>query len=235
MKKHNMLCRFLCTLLVLAVLTAVAGVPAFAAGAVLTIGTDIMAAPGETVEVPVIVSGMSGLAVAQFALTYDPEILEYVGYTQGNLINNKGYLMVNDETMGEFYFAWSRSSGLTASEGTLITLHFRVNETGAASLRVDENEDFVFASVVSGSTYNEFEPTREYGTIAAPDFFLPSALTRIDSQAFTGTGASVLYIPENVTSISADAFDSSVLLVYKASSSAAAAAQGLTNPSVVIP
>lgn len=234
MKKHNMLCRLLCTLLVLAVLTAAAGVPAYADGAVLTIGTDVMAAPGETVDIPIIVSGMSDLAVIQFALTYDPEILEYLDYTVGDLISGQNELLDNPTT-GEYYFVWINDTVLQADAGTVTTLHFRVKDTGAVSLDVDEGEEFVFASIVGGSTYNYYNPTIEYGRVVVPDFTLPSALTRIDSQAFTGTEASAVYIPENVTSISADAFDNSVLLVYKEDSAAAAAAQGLNNPCVVIP
>lgn len=235
MKKHNMLCRLLCTLLIMAVLTAAAGVPAFADGAVLTIGTDVMAAPGDTVDIPLIVSGMSGLAVIQFTLTYDPEMLEYLDYTQGDLISGKGGTLRANPQAGKFIFAWNKNTGLQADAGTLITLQFQVKDTGAASLSVDTEKPFSFASIVSGSTYNRYNPTIEYGRVAAPDFILPSALTQIESQAFAGTEASVVYIPENVTSISGDAFDSSVLLVYKEASAAAGAAQGLTNPYVVIP
>ena len=53
-----------------------------------------------------------------------------------------------------------------------------------------------------------------------PDFVLPANLTVIESGAFKGIRANVIYIPESVEQIAADAFDSGVILAGVAGSAA---------------
>ena len=55
-----------------------------------------------------------------------------------------------------------------------------------------------------------------------PDFFLPSGLTVIESEAFAGIAAQAVVIPDTVTSIAADAFaGSQVTAIYGSAGSAA--------------
>ena len=89
------------------------------------------------------------------------------------------------------------------------------------------NSDYdVFENCASDFTlYGYYNSTAsEYATAAghpfsllapAPDFFLPSALTTIESEAFTGIAAKAVVIPNTITTITGNPFaGSTVNTVY---------------------
>ena len=53
------------------------------------------------------------------------------------------------------------------------------------------------------------------GTMVIPTFILPTSLTKIESQAFTGITNQVFQIPSTVTFIADDAFDSSSIVIVE--------------------
>ncbi len=83
--------------------------------------------PGSTVDVKISIENNPGIMAMSFCVTYDRDVFEYVGYTEGYLTNynikdhsDKGYVsFVNIETEDK------------ADNGTMLTLSFKIKTTAA--------------------------------------------------------------------------------------------------------
>lgn len=228
-------------LLTLAILAS-AGAASAWADAPLTVRVgSVMAEPGETVEIPVYISNASGLYQIQFALNYDSSKLEYlnnkenpgeaVGYTVGEMLNGMEAPSVASVSEGTINFLYYDLTPLNGS-GELVRFQFRVKDTMTGITAVSIGEEKLVLGDINGAA---FEHDLETGAVAIADFVLPASLTAIESQAFAGVKATIIYVPENVQSIAADAFDSAVTLIVKADSDAQSAAQAGNLHYIAVP
>lgn len=133
------------------VVAAVAPAPSAAATPVaetpqpVTRGSLNIAAPasvgvGTQFRVEIKASDLNGLSKAPFVLLYDPIFIEYVGATEGNLLNRDGkptsFNALPEKAAGKVTFTLARTGtaeGVSGS-GTLLTATFTAKNKGPASL-----------------------------------------------------------------------------------------------------
>jgi photosystem II stability/assembly factor-like uncharacterized protein len=84
--------------------------------------------PDGIVQVDLSASGVSGMAGADLALSYDANVLDVVGVNLGTLTS--GFtLQTNTATPGLVRFSLSNSTGIASDAGTLATIQFKVKST----------------------------------------------------------------------------------------------------------
>ena len=198
--------------LLIGLLAAFGGSVAYADPApVLTIGSDCDASPDELVEIPVEVSDVNDLAMVQFALCYDSEALEYAGFRNGSLLPEGEALTVNSEIAGKIFFVWDSTVSLSGS-GELAVFSFRVRSatSGKADIRIDEEEEIVFAS----SSFQRINPGFVSGHIVIFDSFFPVDLSTIGEEAFAGTALRCIRLSDKISKIGPRAFVECAELAY---------------------
>lgn len=83
------------------------------------------ALPGSFVNVPVMISNVTGLASASLVINFDPEILSVESVTNGSL--GQTFTIESGISEGQIRVAAVRENALTNGSGTLVVLRFRVN------------------------------------------------------------------------------------------------------------
>lgn len=100
------------------------------AGTTVTLGLpDVQARPGDTIDVPLSASAVTGMAGVDVKIGYDPTLLEVVDAQTGALAS--GFTLVkNTATPGVLSLALSKATASSGS-GALILVKFRVRATAA--------------------------------------------------------------------------------------------------------
>lgn len=98
----------------------------FAQAQIITTASTVMATPGSTVSVPLVVQNFTGVASASLALEYDPSVMTYLGYTSNPALAG-GMSMVNPS--GNLIIAaFFATSAVTMADGSAIfTYNFTYN------------------------------------------------------------------------------------------------------------
>jgi Cohesin domain/FlgD Ig-like domain/Dockerin type I domain len=90
---------------------------------------DTSAAPGDTIDIPIRITDASGVAGAQFAVTYNPKILTALSAQTTAL--TKGFLLADSVSIGKITIAMARDTSIASGSGSLVNLTFVVNPTAA--------------------------------------------------------------------------------------------------------
>ena len=89
---------------------------------------DISGNPGDTVFVPIVVTGNSGIADMAFTLTFDKKVLDYQNYYKGGL---KDYTVYDHTDKGRLAFA-SLNGKNTEGDCNIITFEFVIKKKAKA-------------------------------------------------------------------------------------------------------
>lgn len=158
--------------------------PVLAAGATATVGTAT-ASPGETVTIPVSITGMENIAGMDLHIAYDSTRLECVSAQAAGLAADMDMASVNTKVAGHADEIWLTAlsiSGVSGS-GEILTMTFRVLDTaaeGMAAVTILEKEDqlatedlkYVDLALVDGGitvTANGSKPSGDTATTTASD------------------------------------------------------------------
>lgn len=135
------------------------------------------------ITVSVDISAGSDAAMLQFAVGYDPEMLEVLSVSAGSAFSGKGAPTLNANVTGKIYLAWDALAPLEDGGSLLVIRAKQLHPEQSTSLFVDLNEDFV---VMSG----EFEeiPTE------TPDLLLKGKETA-EPENNTGAPAQAETVP----------------------------------------
>ena len=125
--------------------------PVVVDGASIIVGTAT-ASPGGTVSIPVTISENPGLGAATFTVNYDSAALTFNGATKGTVMS-EGTFLANPSTN---IIGWNHTDP-TATNGTLFTLNFTVNQSAAngtypVSITLNELTDENGTAVPAGLT-----------------------------------------------------------------------------------
>ena len=177
--------------------------------ATITVPAELVAEPGENISVPVTAGGATGVLGYYFALSYDPEVLEYQSVSNGALTSAWVAPMVN-ASPGSVSVANSHQNAVSGS-GSLAVLHFQV-ETGIANgsvspLTLDAaelNDGAIPTTAQSGqvtvSAIVEVRVPASTGAASGTDFFVPFEVD--DAAGVLGFFAEITYDPAIVTYVS---------------------------------
>ena len=93
--------------------------------------SDATGRTGDTVDVPVTVTGAQDLGALDLLVQYDPGVLNAIGVEKGSL--TKGMVLANTETPGTIAIALIDTQGISGS-GPIVVMKFQVTgATGATS------------------------------------------------------------------------------------------------------
>lgn len=157
--------------------------PVYAEGASITMTPTQVDA--EMITVSVDISEASDAAMLQFAVGYDPEMLEVLSVSVGSVFSGKSAPTVNAKVSGRIYLAWDALAPLEDGGSLLVIRAKQLHPEQRTALFVDLNEEFV---VMSG----EFEeiPT------ATPDLILEGKQTEAaQPEKNTGTPDQTANVP----------------------------------------
>lgn len=84
------------------------------------------------------------LAMIQFALKYDPEIIKCVSAESGALLTDNQEPTVNTDIAGVIYFVWDSLEPLE-QDGQLLLLHMKLLDSSSGEIGFNFEEDFIFA------------------------------------------------------------------------------------------
>jgi hypothetical protein len=117
-----------------------------------TVSLDQGDARANVVEVVVNITDTDDVYSASFDVVYDPAFADFTGWTPGSILEDGGHnplYVASEPSSGRVVVGVSRQGGVPAVDvsGTrvLVGLSFRVNETGASEIFI-ENEDLKNAS-----------------------------------------------------------------------------------------
>ena len=176
----------------------------------VSIPTDIVAEPGATVTVPVLLSGDAEILLANGTITYD-EALTYKSYTYAGSIFSTfdAASSVDTSTAGEVSFIIMNSTledvvadGILvkfnfvvpadAADGTVYTFEYIPSDLGDAFINYNE-DDFYPVSVTAGAV-----------TVEAPEVETPTEITLVDGSIYSIDTA------KNIIVVKSTAFSSGV-------------------------
>lgn len=92
------------------------------------------ACPGTVFNCPVTVSNFNNVGAVSLALSYNPDVLTFVGVTDVNAALGSGLL--SNASNGRVLISWYSTSGVSIGSGTLLQIQFRGN-TGSSNLTWD--------------------------------------------------------------------------------------------------
>ena len=129
----------------------------------VTLAVPALPAVGEEIAVRVDFTGTGRMQALSVALTWDPAVVEPVGYTAGDMVLDQGGLVLQDEpgTVDGASFA-GPGTGLVGS-GEFATLRFRVKAAGDAK--------FGFAKVEARDMQNHTIMPQHSVAAVAPKVF----------------------------------------------------------------
>lgn len=155
---------------------------AYAADTAVVYGDAVATQPNSIFFVPVHIKNNPGIMGFKITVTYDPEILTLPALT-GGTVTEKG--MLNDSIgaskAGIIDIVWTSDSAI-ASDGTLFTLSFNVDETEAKSTKLtlsysqpdtfnEQYEDVIFDCTEVAISFTDEEASNSYsGEIKEPDY-----------------------------------------------------------------
>ncbi|AEV69809.1 cohesin domain-containing protein [Acetivibrio clariflavus] len=193
---------------------------------------------GETVTVPVTLTNVSanGVTSADFAITYDSSVLEYVSYEAGSIVKNPSVNLAlhkeKDGLLNVLFLDETLISEYIAEDGVMLNLKFKINSNAkagtSATVAIGDKPTFADRSlkpiklaVVSGSVTVKDEttpvtPTPTNIVTSTPD---PNALI-VAVGKVEGKAGETVTVPVTLTNVSANGvtsadfaitYDSSVL------------------------
>jgi PKD repeat protein len=124
---------------------------------------DLSARPGDTVQVPIDISGLSGTEIVsgELKVAFDPRVLTYSETVRGGgLIENQRWLtadqVVSDsDTMSTYQLVYAAASGF-ARDGEMVFISFTVDSTQAIGTNT--------TLTVTAASFNNGEPTATLGS-----------------------------------------------------------------------
>lgn len=130
MKKRTL--RIICLLACLAML--IAGIPAvaFASSNNRIYANEVMTKAGDTIEIPICISGNSGFMGISVVFSYDSSLMTPISVNKGNLITSGLF----DDSIGttdkpEFKVIWCGSDEIT-KDGEICKLKFKINDDASS-------------------------------------------------------------------------------------------------------
>lgn len=90
---------------------------------------DAVAAPGETLAIPIRVTDASSIAGAELKITFDPNLLTALD-AQTTMLTS-GFTVDDTISSGKIIVVMARATGMTSGSGDLVNLVFRVNPNAA--------------------------------------------------------------------------------------------------------
>lgn len=125
------------------------------------------AIPGSTVSVPINVTADSYIGNGNFIIEYDSSVFESAGYSAGKLIKNAELTVDEEYADGKINISFNSKTNIT-SEGTLITLNFKVKkhiastEVSMGYTNFSTTENYNVPSSYTNSTISIFPLVTSY-------------------------------------------------------------------------
>jgi hypothetical protein len=124
--------------LCIALLLGAVAVPALAAPIVTVVTTPGTPVVGSTVDVDVMISGVSDLYAYQFSLGFDPALMQAAAATEGSFLGTGGSTFGDpgsiDNTVGAILFTFDSLTGaIPGVSGDGVLAHYSFNLIGAGS------------------------------------------------------------------------------------------------------
>ena len=117
---------------------------------------DLSMGPSSTFYVNVTVANVPELATCQFNLTYDPQVLDWIGFDLFRVQGEYPIVNIGNEGPGFVYMSLNYLIPVSAvSPVPIITMHFHVNSYGISPLNLTDT--LLLDSVGHPVTHNEFD------------------------------------------------------------------------------
>jgi len=157
--------------------------------------SNITAAAGSTVLLPVTTTGISGMASFQFTIEYDPAELTFNGTTSGWPAGVSG-VTVQEPTAGHITFVWAAATGLDVSAGVFFNISFDI-ASGATGTKVIQWSDDPTVKDISDQAFSQILSSWIDGSITITGTLSPSVT--IDD--VTASPSSSVTVPVNATDL----------------------------------
>jgi hypothetical protein len=119
-----------------------------------TVSMGLGSVAGDSLTIEVRVTGTNDVLGADFGILFDPSLLEYQGYSIGDLLEEGDETVTADAVAGSLHFEASRSGGAVDVEGTSILVNFSFRFLRAGRGRVE----FADASLLNSETPQQMIP-----------------------------------------------------------------------------
>ena len=161
----------------------------------LTIDSVSLVKPGESTTVALHLSDLpGGIYVLQLAVKYDPDKLQLISASAGDIFSTVGSATINGDTAGTIYLVWDSIDKQITDDCTLLTMSFsaKPTETCDTFVSISETEECILANWET-----EFNPSLLNGIIHIE----PDTVDITYSQILNGTVSGVFsaMIGETVT------------------------------------
>ena len=131
-RTRSVLCLLICLLLLLAGIPAIA----LAVSSNRVYANEISAKPGDTIEIPVYISGNTGFMGISLIFSYDSEIMTPISVSKGSLVTSGLF----DDSIGttensEFKVIWCGSEEIN-SDGEFCNIKFKISDNATESYKI---------------------------------------------------------------------------------------------------
>lgn len=135
-KKHNSIISLFLALVLTFGSFSILVTPSFSEGVTEFEFSEVMCAPGETVNVPVLISNNPGIATFRFRISYDTSALELIDITKGSALNAGTLTFTENEQNKNATFLWYSVNNVYGN-GEVAVLTFKMSASAGGDYPIE--------------------------------------------------------------------------------------------------